>query len=434
MKELLRPTALSALLALAPLCAPAQTPDTHRHRFGDAEKWAKVFDDPERDAWQKPHEVIEALALAPDAVVADIGSGTGYFAARLARFVPKGRVYGVDTEPGMVKYLAERARREGLANLVSIAGRPADARLPAGFGEGPAEARAHLTGAREGGNGRGRLRGGEGIRVLAEPVFPGLRARAELAGVGYFPARIIASMNFSESIMAALIAAGATVLTALVQLRMHWRRELKERERGQPITKKARRGPVLFVFALMIAAAVGGFALSQYFLSLRNGDRDTLRSELRSRLSEISASAARLEHARLGEREQVEAAARRAEALRLGEEGAAASVVVGPCKREAVPGDRRECTEQSAVRVAICARVPAAATVKEVQLYARFEDSKQSWQESRVQAGQDAGQARFADKFTEWPDGDAGKQVCQGFLQWNRERSRVARILVKYAP
>jgi len=74
--------------------------------------------------------VIEALALAPDAVVADIGSGTGYFAARLARFVPKGRVYGVDTEPDMVKYLAERARREGLANLVSIAGLPADPRLP----------------------------------------------------------------------------------------------------------------------------------------------------------------------------------------------------------------------------------------------------------------------------------------------------------------
>jgi SAM-dependent methyltransferase len=124
------PPALGVLLALAPLCAPAQTPDTHQHRFGDAEKWAKVFDDPARDAWQKPHQVIEALALAPDAVVADIGSGTGYFAARLARFVPKGRVYGVDTEPDMVKHLAERARREGLANLVSIAGRPADPRLP----------------------------------------------------------------------------------------------------------------------------------------------------------------------------------------------------------------------------------------------------------------------------------------------------------------
>src|SRR5258708_31683172 len=130
MKELLRPTALSALLALAPLCAPAQTPDTHRHRFGDAEKWAKVFDDPGRDAWQKPHEVIEALALAPDAVVADIGSGTGYFAARLARFVPKRRVYGVDTQPRMVKYLAERARPQGLAHLASIARPPPRPRPP----------------------------------------------------------------------------------------------------------------------------------------------------------------------------------------------------------------------------------------------------------------------------------------------------------------
>jgi hypothetical protein len=241
-------------------------------------------------------------------------------------------------------------------------------------------------------------------------------------------------MTFSDSIMGALIAAGATVLAALVQLRMSWRRELKERERGQPITKKARRGPVLLVFALMIAAAVGGFALSQYSLSLRNGDRDTLRSELQSKLSEISASAARLEHARLAEREQIEMSIRRAEALRLGEEGAAASVVIGPCKPEGVPGDRRECTEQSAMRVAVCARVPATATVKEVQLYTRFDDSKQSWQDSRVEAGQDAGQARFAEKFAEWPDSDSGKQVCQGFLQWNREKSRVARILVKYTP
>ena len=108
----------------------AQSPDTHRHRFHDADTWAKVFDDPARDAWQKPHEVIEALGLAPNASVADIGSGTGYFAVRLAHRVPKGRVYGVDTEPSMVKHLAERANRDGLANLVSLAGAPDDARLP----------------------------------------------------------------------------------------------------------------------------------------------------------------------------------------------------------------------------------------------------------------------------------------------------------------
>ena len=115
---------------LAAASAAAQAPHTHRHSFGDAEKWAHVFDDPERDAWQKPHEVIRALALKPDAVIADIGAGTGYFSARFANMTPQGRVYGVDTEPDMVKHLAERARREGLKNLTAVAAQPGDPRLP----------------------------------------------------------------------------------------------------------------------------------------------------------------------------------------------------------------------------------------------------------------------------------------------------------------
>ena len=122
---------VAAILSASCAAALAQTAHTREHSFSGAEHWAKVFDDPARDAWQKPHEVITALSPAPDSAVADIGSGTGYFAARLAHFVPKGRVYGVDTEPDMVKYLEERAKREGLPNLVSIAGRPDDARLPA---------------------------------------------------------------------------------------------------------------------------------------------------------------------------------------------------------------------------------------------------------------------------------------------------------------
>jgi ubiquinone/menaquinone biosynthesis C-methylase UbiE len=110
--------------------ASAQAPHTHQHSFSGAEQWAHVFDDPKRDAWQKPHEVIEALNLKPDAVIADVGSGTGYFAVRLANMVPKGRVYGVDVEPDMVKYLAERAQREKRGNLIAVAGTASDPRLP----------------------------------------------------------------------------------------------------------------------------------------------------------------------------------------------------------------------------------------------------------------------------------------------------------------
>jgi tRNA G46 methylase TrmB len=124
-----RRTALGSLAALGaaallPAPAPAQTPHTHHHDFKGAEHWAKVFDDPARDAWQKPHEVIGALALAPDAAVADIGAGTGYFAVRLAHMTPKGRVYAVDIEPDMVRHLRERAAKSGLANLEAVQGKP----------------------------------------------------------------------------------------------------------------------------------------------------------------------------------------------------------------------------------------------------------------------------------------------------------------------
>jgi len=120
---------ICASIEMEPLFA--QTPPTHQHGFGGAEHWAQVFDDPMRDEWQKPHQVIQALNLAPGSVVADIGSGTGYFSIRLAHFVPKGRVFGVDIEPDMVKYLADRAKRDGLANITAVAGKPDDPRLPA---------------------------------------------------------------------------------------------------------------------------------------------------------------------------------------------------------------------------------------------------------------------------------------------------------------
>jgi SAM-dependent methyltransferase len=100
------------------------------HRFENAEEWAKRFEEPGRDGWQKPDEVVSALALPPEAKVADIGAGTGYFAVKLARAVPGGRVYGVDIEPDMARYLGERAKREGLTNLEAVLGEPGDARLP----------------------------------------------------------------------------------------------------------------------------------------------------------------------------------------------------------------------------------------------------------------------------------------------------------------
>jgi predicted methyltransferase len=127
--DLSRYVVLLACAAWVSLAA-AQAPSTHQHGFRDAERWARVFDDPKRDAWQMPAEVIRALELEPDDVVADIGAGTGYFTVRLAQAVPEGRVYAVDIERDMVRYLADRVRRQKLENVRPIAGTPSDPRLP----------------------------------------------------------------------------------------------------------------------------------------------------------------------------------------------------------------------------------------------------------------------------------------------------------------
>jgi SAM-dependent methyltransferase len=96
-----------------------QTPHM-AHRFDDPERYARSFDDPARDEWQMPDRVIAALALQRGQTVADIGAGTGYFTARLARSSAAPKVYAVDIEPAMVEYLRQRAVKEGLANVVAV--------------------------------------------------------------------------------------------------------------------------------------------------------------------------------------------------------------------------------------------------------------------------------------------------------------------------
>jgi cyclopropane fatty-acyl-phospholipid synthase-like methyltransferase len=112
-------------------CRHSETAGAHaNHRFDDAEAWAASFDDPARDDWQKPDVVLDLLALPSNALVADIGAATGYFAVRLAQQVKNGRVYGIDVESSMVEYLAKRARAEELGNLRAVLATFDDAKIP----------------------------------------------------------------------------------------------------------------------------------------------------------------------------------------------------------------------------------------------------------------------------------------------------------------
>jgi len=117
--------------------APPSSDSTHgattHHSFGDVEHWVSVFDDPARDAWQKPASVAEALQLRAGMCVADLGAGTGYFSRYLAAAVGEaGSVFAVDTEPRLVAHLRERAEREHTPNVIPILASADNPRLPVG--------------------------------------------------------------------------------------------------------------------------------------------------------------------------------------------------------------------------------------------------------------------------------------------------------------
>jgi SAM-dependent methyltransferase len=89
----------------------------HHHDFSDVERFAAMFDDPARDEWQRPADVVRLLEVESGATIVDLGAGTGYFARHLSPAAgASGRVIALDTEPAMVEHMRARFEREGLAN------------------------------------------------------------------------------------------------------------------------------------------------------------------------------------------------------------------------------------------------------------------------------------------------------------------------------
>lgn len=90
----------------------------HPHHPMPLDQYIAILEDPERDEWQKPDEVIQALNLQNGHFVADVGAGSGYFTLRLARTVgPKGAVFAVDVDSGMLAHLRQRLAKENIQNV-----------------------------------------------------------------------------------------------------------------------------------------------------------------------------------------------------------------------------------------------------------------------------------------------------------------------------
>lgn len=90
----------------------------HERHFDDIEQSVRMFEGAERDAWQKPDEVVKYLKLRARDIVADIGAGTGYFTRRFAAAVgPQGKAIGLDIESSMVNHINAEAQKQGIVNL-----------------------------------------------------------------------------------------------------------------------------------------------------------------------------------------------------------------------------------------------------------------------------------------------------------------------------
>lgn len=87
----------------------------------------------ERADEERPDLVIAALDLKPGMRVADIGTGTGYYAWRMAQVVGgSGTVFAVDIQPEMIKLLERQIARRGTTNVKPVLGTLTDPRLPQG--------------------------------------------------------------------------------------------------------------------------------------------------------------------------------------------------------------------------------------------------------------------------------------------------------------
>lgn len=235
-------------------------------------------------------------------------------------------------------------------------------------------------------------------------------------------------VGVSETILAAMIGAIATVSTALFQLFSALRNKGK-------VDTRPKRGmtlrSVLAVFALMVASAAGGFLYSEFIKQRAGEDLRAMRAELKE-LKDLTARVAA---------ERDEPALRAAQAMpassqpnltptSLNGPNAVESVVYVPACRRGDSG--APCTESEAQRVALCGAVPSFARVDRIELFVQPDAVQHAWDQHRAELEQDVGGARFTGKSFEYAQSQDQKAVCVNFVHWSSDHPHIARILVQY--
>jgi hypothetical protein len=235
-------------------------------------------------------------------------------------------------------------------------------------------------------------------------------------------------MGISETIVAAIIGALATMATAIVQLVRN-----RAPSDGRPKPKKNRMRSVLATIALMIGCIVGGYAWS----SLRAVDaKDELRATMKAEFAE--------QFATLAARQASESASGASNGAgstgspfpaRNGESGSAESLAhLPPCRVNAHPDEVGPvtCTDRVAQTIALCAAVPSDAETSHVRVQARVPKSESPWLE-RDAGAPTLGSLHIAEAPVEAPVSADQRSVCLDVSNWSTEDTLAVRVIVDYS-
>ncbi len=116
----------------SPLVSDEQSAKPNTRLFGTQD--LGLLETPDREQWQKPDQIMDALGVAEGSKVAELGAAGGWFTLQLAERVgPNGRVYAEDIQRAMLDGISRRMSAESLTNVTTVLGTPSDPRLPSGL-------------------------------------------------------------------------------------------------------------------------------------------------------------------------------------------------------------------------------------------------------------------------------------------------------------
>ena len=232
-------------------------------------------------------------------------------------------------------------------------------------------------------------------------------------------------MGMSETILAAIIGALATMLTAIFQI-------LRNRAPVETRPKKNRVRSTFAIVALVMGAMVGGYIYAELKAVGTREEIAALRADLKL-AAQATTDAAAIPTAPPGE--ATGAATAGAVSTGQGEAGSAESLAhLPPCQvtKQAADAGPTACNESLATKIALCALVPSAAQTTTVHIEARVPLSDTPWMAADAGATM-LGSLHLAAQRTEYPASPEKRSVCLDVANWSVEDTLAVRVIVKYA-